>query len=210
VLGNRVINLVGYSGHGLVLADAAVECGLNLKYYTDKKENPINPYSLIFLGNEFDEKFTGWGSGIGFILGIGDNRIRQMCGSFISKKGEDCIRIFHPRSIISKKALIGRGVFVSAGAIINPFATVGDFCIVNTGAVIEHDCILSTAVHVAPGAVLCGNVKVGERSFIGSNAVVRQGISIGSDVIVGAGAVVIDHVSDGTLIFGNPAKIRHI
>ena len=48
-----------------------------------------------------------------------------------------------------------------AGAILNPFAEVGDHCIINTGASIDHDCIIQDFVHIAPHCTLCGEVEIG-------------------------------------------------
>ena len=55
--------------------------------------------------------------------------------------------------------------------------------IINTGAIVEHECIINDYAHIAPGAVLAGSVFVGANSFIGANAVVKQGVKIGKNVI---------------------------
>lgn len=46
---------------------------------------------------------------------------------------------------------------------------------INTGAIIEHDCRVSNFSHVAVGSVLCGEVIVGENTLIGANATVIHG-----------------------------------
>ena len=82
--------------------------------------------------------------------------------------------------------------------------------IVNSGAIVEHDCRLESGVHVSPGAVLCGGVFVGERSWVGAGATVIHGITIGKDSIVGAGSTVIRHVADGETVVGSPAKAAKV
>ena len=51
--------LLGYSGHGIVLAEAAIESGLNLFAYCDLEKKNNNPFDLKYLGheNQIESKF---------------------------------------------------------------------------------------------------------------------------------------------------------
>ena len=44
--------------------------------------------------------------------------------------------------------------------------TIGCGCIINTGAVVEHDCGIGDGVHLCPGTTLGGTVVIGDRSWI--------------------------------------------
>ncbi|BBT66065.1 sialic acid synthase [Aeromonas caviae] len=92
------------------------------------------------------------------------------------------------KAMVSDYAVLEEGVQVMAGAIIQTGTQIGANGIINTGAIVDHDCHLGGDNHVAPGAVLSGGVVTGERVHIGTGAVVIQGISIGSDAVIGAGA----------------------
>jgi carbonic anhydrase/acetyltransferase-like protein (isoleucine patch superfamily) len=59
--------------------------------------------------------------------------------------------------------------------------------IINSGAVVEHDCRLGDWVHISPRACLGGNVTVEEGAWVGIGAVVKQGVTVGRGAIVGAG-----------------------
>jgi sugar O-acyltransferase (sialic acid O-acetyltransferase NeuD family) len=204
---DKKVILVGYSGHGFVVAEAAISAMINLKYYAEIQEGTTNPYDLDYIGFEGDELFEGWNSSYDFILGIGDNKIREKIAKLILLKDKNLLNVIHPSASISKTFKIGKGNFIARNVAINPLAEIADFCILNTGSIIEHECVIKNAVHIAPGVVLGGNVTVGERTFIGANSVVRQGITIGKDVVIGAGSVVITNVPDCVKLVGNPARI---
>jgi len=206
VVSDKKIILVGYSGHGLVVADTAFENNLNVIGYTEKSINNINPYNLDYLGNESSPNFDLWDLDVDFILGIGNNLLREKIFNLINKKGKKVISLINSTAVISGFATVGEGVFINRNVSINALANVGNNVILNTGCIIEHDCEIKENVHVAPGAVLGGNVKVGSGTFIGANAVIKQGIEIGNNVVVGAGTVVISNISSGSKIVGNPHR----
>ena len=207
MLDNNDIIIIGFSGHGLVVSDAALASKMNLKYYSEINIQVKNPYNLLYIGNENNEEFSAWNSENKYILGIGDNTIRHKIALFIVSKNKEILNVIHPTASISDSVLIGKGNFISKQTSINPLVQIGNFCIINTGAIIEHECIIMDAVHIAPGAVLAGNVTVGERTFVGANAVIKQDITIGNDVTIGAGSVIITDIEDGKTVVGNPGRI---
>lgn len=199
--------IIGYSGHAYVVAESFLANGNALNYYADIKEASNNPFNLDYLGFESDINFKGWGMTLKYILGIGDNNLREKVANLILSKSNTIANVIDPHAVISKSANIGKGVFASKGVLVNTFSKIGNFSILNTGCIIEHECEIGIAAHIAPGAVLAGNVKVGNRTFIGANAVIKQGIEIGDDVIIGAGSVIIKNVRSNTKIIGNPGRI---
>jgi sugar O-acyltransferase (sialic acid O-acetyltransferase NeuD family) len=203
---NKKVILIGYSGHGLVVADSAFDNNLNVIGYTEKSIVRANPYKLEYLGNESSPHFKGWDLEVDFILGIGDNLLREKIYNLILKKGKKVISLINSTATISSFVTIGEGVFINRNVTINALANVGNNVILNTGCIIEHECVIQENVHIAPGAVLAGNVKVGSGSFIGANAVVKQGVVIGKNVIVGAGTVVLNDIPNGKKIVGNPNR----
>ncbi len=203
---DKKLILVGYSGHGFVVAEAAICSGLNLKFYSEMVEIKSNPFDLGYLGFEGDSNFKYWNSEFEFILGIGNNKLRQQIANLILTKNGKILNVIHPTASISQKIDIGFGNLIARNVAINPLVSIGNFCILNTGCIIEHECQLANGVHIAPGAVLAGNVKIGENTFVGANAVIKQGIKIGKDVIIGAGSVIIKDISDNKKIVGNPSR----
>jgi|TARA_R100000501_G_C2622780_1_gene115964 sugar O-acyltransferase (sialic acid O-acetyltransferase NeuD family) len=205
VLDKKLI-LVGYSGHGLVVADVALENGLNLVGYIDIEEKKSNPFNLKFLGSEKNLGIKFFKEPYQFILGIGDINLRKKIADYINSEGGEFSNIVDSSASISKTVTLRKGSFISKNVAINAFASIGENCILNTGSIVEHECLLGNNVHISPGAVLAGNVRVGDDSFIGANAVIKQGVTIGNNVVVGAGSVVIKDIKDNMKIVGNPGR----
>jgi sugar O-acyltransferase (sialic acid O-acetyltransferase NeuD family) len=199
--------IIGYSGHAYVVAESFISKGNTVSYYTDLNESSNNPFNLTYLGFEVSADFKGWEMQLNFILGIGDNNLREKAGNLILSKSMQLVSVIDANAIISKSSYIGLGVFASKGVLVNAFSKIENFTILNTGCIIEHECEIGTAVHIGPGAVLAGNVKVGNRSYIGANTVIKQGIKIGDDVIIGAGSVIIKDVISNTKLVGNPGRL---
>ncbi len=204
---DKKVILIGYSGHAFVVVETALENGFHVIGYSDKEKSDLDPYNLSYLGFEKNNDFIGWQKEVAFVLGIGDNTLRQNIAYLIESKGKVVETIIHKTAHISKNAKIGEGSFINKNVIVNALAVVGKNVILNTGCIIEHECVLGDAVHIAPGAVLAGNVCIGERTFVGGNAVIKQGIIVGKDVVIGAGAVVITNIPDGKRVVGNPSRI---
>jgi sugar O-acyltransferase (sialic acid O-acetyltransferase NeuD family) len=205
---NREVVIVGYSGHGYVVAEAAILSNRNLKYYLDKNFNNINPFNLTYLGYELDYDFNDIGKEFDYILGIGDNLIRKRASDFIIQKGMNLINVIHPSSLMSTKVQLGVGNYISKNVSLNFMVEIGDNCILNTGCIIEHECIIGNAVHVAPGAVVAGNVMIGDNTFVGANSIIKQGITIGANVVIGAGSVILKDIEDNSTVLGNPGKLK--
>lgn len=205
MLDNKAI-LIGYSGHGYVVADAALEKGINIIGYADRVPLSLNPFNLKYLGVENDDDFTGWQMDASFLLAIGNNTLRHKIANLIIRKNKKLLTLISKSASVSLTADIGKGVFINRNVAVNSLAKIGDSVLLNTGCIVEHECVLGDAVHIAPGAVLAGNVKVGDRTFVGANSVVKQGVTIGKDVVIGAGTVIINNIPDGMRVVGNPGK----
>lgn len=202
----KTLAILGASGHGKVLADAALLCGWeNVVFFDDAwpsiKNNSI--WSIegdsINLSSRIDE-FSG------VIVAIGNNSIRLEKSLELEAKGANLVSLYHPTSIISSTSTIGLGSFVGAGAVVNIDSSIGKCSILNTNSVVEHDCRLGDAVHISPNAAIAGAVTVGNESWVGIGVCVKQLVHIGKNVIVGAGSVVINDVEDGVTIAGSPAR----
>lgn len=199
------ICLLGYSGHGIVVAEALRLLGYSDLYYADRNEMTNNPYQLEYAGLESDQEFP-WQEFDVFTLGVGDNRLRKKMAARVKDQGKSLLTVKHPNASISMQAKIGEGAFIARNTSINPLAIIGEGVIINTAAVIEHECMVGDYAHIAPAATLAGNVTVQPGAFVGANAVVKQGVTIGTEAVVGSGSVVLKNVANYSTVVGVPAK----
>lgn len=102
----------------------------------------------------------------------------------------------------------GEGSQIMARAVVQVGTVIGENVVINTGAIIDHDCQIRHHAFIGPGAVLCGGVDVGVAAFIGAGATVLPGVKIGALATVGAGAVVTKDVEANARVAGVPARDR--
>jgi sugar O-acyltransferase (sialic acid O-acetyltransferase NeuD family) len=137
-------------------------------------------------------------------IGGGNGKARASMTQLMESHGFTPRSLIHRSAIISSTADLGQNLQLLAGSIIGPFATVGDYTIINSGANVDHDCKIGRMCHLAPHAALAGEVVIENNVFVGTNATVLPRVSIGADSVIGAGAVVIKNVHTGSVIIGNP------
>jgi sugar O-acyltransferase (sialic acid O-acetyltransferase NeuD family) len=202
---NEVI-MIGYGGHGFVAADILLGAGLSVIGYCDSMEKQVNPYDLSYLGTEQFYFSNNAHLNQNAFVAIGNSGLRQKVFNFLRDSQIQVINAIHSNSVVAKRNSLGKGVFVAAGAVINPACCIGDGVICNTSSSIDHECVVGDFSHICPGTVLCGNVTVGNHSFVGANSVIKPGVQIADNVIIGAGSVVVGDLLEKGLYYGNPAK----
>jgi sugar O-acyltransferase (sialic acid O-acetyltransferase NeuD family) len=139
-------------------------------------------------------------------IGGGRGRDRVEIQNFMEKHGVLPIAAIHPTSFVARDAKLGESCQILAHATICSEAVLSKACIINSSAVVEHECFLGTGVHIGPGAKLAGLVTIDEYSFIGTGAIILPRIKVGKNVTVGAGAVVTKNIADNLTVIGNPAR----
>ncbi len=92
---------------------------------------------------------------------------------------------------------------------------IGERTNIQDGCILHTDCGLALeigdGVTVGHGVILHG-CQIGDNTLIGMGAIVLNGAQIGKNCLIGAGALVTQGtvIPDGSLAFGNPAKVRRM
>lgn len=201
--------VIGSSGHGRVVADAARRAGHAVIGFIDDFTQGGQVDGLPRLGGcERLPELLAAHPGLGAAVAIGDNyrRLQVAQKARALAPGLAFPAIVHPAAVIADSVGLGQGVVVLAAAVANPGAKLGDFALVNTGAIVEHDVELGAGACLSPGAIAAGGVRLGEGAAVMMGALVRQGCHIGEHALIGMGAVVIRDLPAYTVAWGNPAR----
>ena len=136
-------------------------------------------------------------NGVGGIIDI-DIRVRLF--ELLEDWGFTLPGLIHPRSTVEQSAEVGYGVQIFANAYIGSSAKLQPKCMVNTGAIVSHDCEIGAYTHIAPGALLAGHVQVGERTLVGMGVTTAIGIKVGDGARIGNGAILYADVPNKAII----------
>lgn len=112
---------------------------------------------------------------------------------------------YHLASFISSRAIVdsdevGCGTIILPGAMVGPFVSLGNCCVLYSQAVLAHHDKVGDFCFFAPGVAIAGNVRIGEGCFLGANCTVKNGTCLGKRVLVGAGACLSHDATDGEVI----------
>jgi sugar O-acyltransferase (sialic acid O-acetyltransferase NeuD family) len=148
---------------------------------------------------------------VALVLGIGQlatDNLRERLYAAWRTRGYNFPALVHPSAWIAPGVVLGDGVQVMAGVVIQPGCAIGENSIINTRAGVDHDCRIGRDVHVAPNATLCGTVTVEDGAFIGAGATVIQGLRVGARAVVGAGVTLVQDLTPKAVLIGAANRLR--
>jgi len=109
---------------------------------------------------------------------------------------------------IGKRNIIREGVTINPGTEGGGMLTsMGDDCLLMTGAHVAHDCHLGNHVIMANNATLAGHIHVGDFAFVGGLAAVHQFCRIGRHAMIGGMSGVEQDVIPYGMVLGNRAHL---
>lgn len=198
---HKPLILIGGGGHASVLADILIGQGRQILAV-------ICPDNLasraVFTGLSHlthDDDIVRFSPDDVFLVnGIGmlpRSNFRQRISQKFLELGYQFETVIASDAHVSRFATLHSGVQILSGARVQTGVQVAEHTIVNSGALIEHDCQIGAYNHIAPNATLCGEIHTEENVFIGANATLIQGIVLESQCVVGAGAILTQSLSSG-------------
>lgn len=209
----------GARGHALVLAEIINLNGDELIAIADIDPDARSPFHglEVMVG---DEGYLKWLDALNRKANLQTNQLSAIA-AIGGARGEDRVKylnkfksdgfktpsLIHPKSHIFAGTKIGCNTQVCAFGFLGANTVVGDACIINTKASLDHESVIGNGVHLAPGATICGCTQIGDYSFIGAGATVLPNLKIGINCIIGAGTVVTKDVPDNTIIYDIQSKV---
>ncbi len=197
--------MIGGGGHALSILEICNDS--DFIGYADIKS--IKSMTIPYLGTDKEILSLYYPEKYNIVLGCvysGNNVNLRLRESLLFKyKAYNSPIIKSSSAIVTKNTTIDKGSVIFEHVVINR-ANIGEYCVINTGTIIEHNCNLGNNVFTGSGALICGDTKIGNNVFIGSGAVIRDGICIGNNVIIGMGTIVTKDIINEGIYYGNPVK----
>ncbi|MDA1136868.1 MAG: NeuD/PglB/VioB family sugar acetyltransferase [Proteobacteria bacterium] len=208
----RNIILWGATGQSIVNRSIIELNGDNLVAIFDDTVGLKSPFADVQLYTGWDG-FNEWMTGkdlpnIYFNISIGNphGKVRVFIANKLKKLGLKPISLIHPSAIVDKNVLLGEGLQIMAGSVVQSRAVLGDYVIINTNANIDHEVIIEEGCEIGPGATLCGNIYLKKNSWVCAGATVMPRLIIGEDSVLGAGSLLTKSIDNRVVFYGTPAK----
>lgn len=209
---NKKILIFGSSGHAKVITEILEEQNFEIIGYFDSFAavgSKVLNYRILgdeYLLSDANKKFKT----DQVAIAVGENNSRFKVFQKLRKinKNLKFPPIVASSAKVSKGATLGDGVVIMNNVVVNAGGNIGNFVVLNTASVVEHDCIVEDFSSLAPGVLLGGNVRVGQKAFVGMGARIIQNKKIGEGSVIGAGATVLTDIPDKVLAVGTPAKVK--
>ena len=200
-----MIVIYGAGGHGKALVDLlrALSTYQIAGFIDDGLEPGSRVMGLPVLGGS--QALAGlYGRGIRLAVnavgGIGDLRARLRVFERLAALGFACPALVHPRAMVEPSASLSAGVQVFSLAYLGSEAHLGFGTILNTGAIVSHDCHLADCVNISPGAILAGEVQIGKGALVGMGATINLRVKVGAGARIGNGATVKSDVPENGIV----------
>jgi sugar O-acyltransferase (sialic acid O-acetyltransferase NeuD family) len=204
--------IIGGGGHASVLADILL---------SQKREilAVISPDDIsqraVFIGitqlNNDADVLTFSPNDVLLVNGIGmlpNSKLKFELNEHFLSLGYQFETVIAESALVSPFAKLAQGTQVFAGAIVQVGVTVGEHSVINSGAIVEHDCLIGPYNHIAPHATLCGQVVTEAGVYVGAGATVIQNVNLAWDSIVGAGAIVTKSLSPQQIYYPSRSTIK--
>jgi sugar O-acyltransferase (sialic acid O-acetyltransferase NeuD family) len=210
---DRQIIFWGATGQAKVLRECMEPQGWRIVAIFDNNQEISSPFSdvPIYYGRSGFELWqeNNQTNQTSFIVAIGGDRgnDRLEIQKYLAAHKLLPVVAQHSTAFVARGVTIGLGSQILAHAAVCVDTIIGESCIINTGASVDHECKIGNGVHICPGVKMAGCVEVEDCVTIGTGAVILPRIKIGAGAIIGAGAVVIRDVLPRTVVVGNPAQI---
>lgn len=187
----KPILLIGCGGHARSLIELVESAGIwrirGLVGLPDQVNTRVLNYQVIGCDADLAALRKKCPSAVLAIGQLPDPTARQRLSRRLDKHGFVYPVLVSPHAVVSRHARLGQGSTVGHGVIVNAATVVGDHCILNSRALIEHDVQIGSYCHISTGAIINGGVRIGSGSFIGSGSILREGLELPDNTVIGAG-----------------------
>lgn len=117
----------------------------------------------------------------------------------------EAVNIISPESVVSRYAVLGKGIMLEAYTRISNGVVIGNHCLIQSFTSINHDQVIGENVLVGCNVSMAGR-EIGSHTVIADGSSIGFKKSVGEHCLVTDGTVVTKDIPDRVIAYGNPAK----
>lgn len=216
--GEQRVVIFGGKGTAINIAEQIEDARLRYKYPIRVEGFAIDDPSLgkkiaglpVVCGvREAWEKYHD--SRVGFIFALYRPDVMPQRLALANELGipaERFVNFIHPLAYVSPSAAMGHGNVILSQACLHHGVVLGNFNVVNSNVVIEHESSLADGCFLAASACIGARVRIGSAVFVGLNSTLREDVSVADYTIVGMASGLLKSVGKGTIVYGLPARSK--
>ncbi|MFY8272912.1 NeuD/PglB/VioB family sugar acetyltransferase [Pseudoalteromonas sp. SSDWG2] len=210
-MNNSRVIILGAGGHASVLADTIMRGTQDIAAVISpsKVHSPILTHLKHCSSDDQLKHFDPRTHEV--VIGVGPRvhgDVRPQLVSFAQELGFKFAKVISEAAYVAEQVKIADGVQLLPACVVNTGAIIAEHVVVNSRALVEHDCSIGAFSHIGPAAVLCGGVNLGQHVFVGAGAVILPGVRIASHTIIGANALVDRDIDQPSTVYGARATVQ--
>lgn len=209
------IIIIGAGGFGREVLWTITECNNESKKYDVLgfvDDDPTLHNTLIsdlpVLG-DIDWILSSSFTDVGFVIAIGENKIRKKIVERLKHKNFKYPIIKHPSIHCATSVNLEEGTIIQAGSILSVNVNIGKHSYINFNCTIGHDSIIEDYVTLSPGVNLSGTNKIKTGVLIGTGTATKQNISIDEWSIIGGGTIIGKNIPSYSVYYGSSGKMKN-
>ncbi len=181
--------VVGAGGHGRSVAEAVLVSGdFELVGFLDDGAfaRGGDVWGLPVLGPA--SEFAGYAALASHaVVAIGNNALRQKLFAQLQEAGFALARVVQPRAIVLPRAQLGEGLAVMAGANVGTEAVLGRGVIVNCGSVVDHHAQVHDFGNLGVNACMVGGSVLGALAWMQAGSAIGYGVQLADGTVLKTG-----------------------
>ena len=187
--------IFGAGGHAITISEV-IQANSDLKlvafletdeYFTGLRASTINEVPVLRESTFAMDVIRYAAIGVGQLTKSG---VREAIYRRCQELGLRMPPIVSQSSSISSSSNIRDAAQLLHNVFCGPNVNVGVATILNNNSQVEHGSTVGNFCHISTGVILNGDVTVGDNVFVGSGSVVREGVTIPSNTVIPMGSVV--------------------